>query len=233
MLFRYLRMASSLIKIVSTIGVSVALPPAASIFFGGQTITTAPGLSPQPERVYTIFGAVATLDQIIAFGCVLAIVIIGTLVLRFTGTGLRVRAMVNTPALTSLSGVSPSAIAIGVWMVATALAGLAGVLAAPSTGLTPDGMTALMASAFAALVAARLRNLPAAVAVAMGMGIVTDVIQKYLPANSSLTNAILTSIPIFVIAAFLIIYLGFTGRSTRPPPPGERWTTPSGRRAGR
>jgi branched-chain amino acid transport system permease protein len=209
-LFRYLRMASSLIKIVSTIGVSVALPPAASIFFGGQTITTAPGLSPQPERVYTIFGAVATLDQIIAFGCVLAIVIIGTLVLRFTGIGLRVRAMVDTPALTSLSGVSPSAISIGVWMVATALAGLAGVLAAPSTGLTPDGMTALMASAFAALVAARLRNLPAAVAVAMGMGILTDVIQKYLPANSSLTNAILTSIPIFVIAAFLIIYLGFS-----------------------
>lgn len=209
-LFRYLRMASSLIKIVSTIGVSVALPPAASLFFGGQTITTAPGLSPTPERVYTIFGAVASLDEIIAFACVLAVVIIGTLVLRLTGVGLRVRAMVDTPALTSLSGVNPSVISVGVWMVSTTLAGLAGVLAAPSTGLTPDGMTALMASAFAALVAARLRSLPAAVGVAMGMGILTDVIQKYLPVNSSLTNAILTSIPFFVIAAFLIIYLAFS-----------------------
>jgi branched-chain amino acid transport system permease protein len=209
-LFRHLRMASQLIKIVSTIGISVALPPAALMLFGNQTVVSAPGLAPSPVRTYTIFGAVASLDQVIAFGCVLAVVIIGTLVLRLTRIGLRVRAMVDTPALTTQSGVNPSAISIGVWMVAVALAGLAGVLSAPASGLTPDGMTALMASAFAALVAARLRSLPAAVGVAMAMGIVTDVIQKYLPVNSSLTNAILTSIPCFVIAVFLIAYLGFS-----------------------
>jgi branched-chain amino acid transport system permease protein len=209
-LFRHLRMASSLIKIVSTIGVSVALPAAASLLFGNQTITTAPGLAPNPVHVYKIFGAVASLDQIIAFACVLGVVIIGTLVLQLTGIGLRVRAMVDTPAMTSLSGVNPSVISISVWMVAAALAGLAGVLSAPSTGLTPDAMTGLMASAFAALIAARLRSLPIAVAVAMGMGILTDVIQKYLPVNSSLTYAILTSIPFFVMAAFLVVYLGFS-----------------------
>jgi branched-chain amino acid transport system permease protein len=210
LLFRHLRLASSLIKIVSTIGVSVALPPAALLLFGNDTISTAPGLAPTPVRVYTIFGAVASLDQIIAFGCVLAVVIVGTVVMRLTKIGLRVRAMVDTPAMTSLSGVNPSAISLGVWMVATALAGLAGVLAAPSSGLSPDGMTALMASGFAALVAARLRSIPATVGVAMGMGILTDVIQEWLPVNSSLTSAILTSIPAFVIALFLIIYLAFS-----------------------
>ena len=209
-LFRYLRLASSLIKIVSTIGVSVALPAVAGMLFGSQTITTAPGLTSSPVRVYHIFGAVASLDEIIAFACVLAVVVIGTLVMQLTGVGLRVRAMVDTPAMTSLSGVNPSVIAIGVWMVSTALAGLAGVLAAPSSGLTPDGMTVLMAAAFAALVAARLRSLPAAVGVAMGMGILTDVIQKYLPVNSSLTYATLAGIPAFVIAAFLIVYLAFS-----------------------
>jgi branched-chain amino acid transport system permease protein len=210
LLFRHLRLASSLIKIVSTIGVSVALPPAALLLFGNDTISTAPGLAPTPVHVYTIFGAVASLDQIIAFACVLAVVLIGTVVMRLTKIGLRVRAMVDTPAMTSLSGVNPSAISLGVWMVATALAGLAGVLAAPSSGLTPDGMTALMASGFAALVAARLRSIPATVGVAMGMGILTDVIQEWLPANSSLTSAILSSIPAFVIAVFLIIYLAFS-----------------------
>jgi branched-chain amino acid transport system permease protein len=210
LLFRHLRLASSLIKIVSTIGVSVALPPAALLLFGNDTISTAPGLASTPVRVYTIFGAVASLDQIIAFGCVLAVVLIGTAVMRLTKIGLRVRAMVDTPAMTSLSGVNPSAISLGVWMVATALAGLAGVLAAPSSGLTPDGMTALMASGFAALVAARLRSIPATVGVAMGMGILTDVIQEWLPVNSSLTSAILSSIPAFVIAVFLIVYLAFS-----------------------
>jgi branched-chain amino acid transport system permease protein len=212
LLFRHLGLASSLIKIVSTIGVSVALPPAALMLFGNETISTAPGLAPEPVHVYRIFGAVASLDQIIAFGCVLAVVLIGTVVMRLTRVGLRVRAMVDTPVMTSLSGVNPSAISIGVWMVAAALAGLAGVLAAPSSGLSPAGMTALMASGFAALVAARLRSIPITVGVAMGMGILTDVIQDFLPVNSSLTNAILTSIPIFVIAVFLIIYLAFSGQ---------------------
>jgi branched-chain amino acid transport system permease protein len=209
-LFRHLRLASSLIRIVSTIGVSVALPPLALLLFGNDTISTAPGLAPQPEHVYRIFGAVASLDQLIAFGCVLGVVLIGTVVMRLTRVGLRIRAMVDTPAMTSLSGVNPTAISVGVWMAATALAGLAGVLAAPSSGLTPGGMTALMASGFAALVAARLRSIPVAVGVAMGTGILTDVIQAWLPVNSSLTSAILTSIPIFVIALFLIVYLMFS-----------------------
>lgn len=211
-LFRHLRLSSSLIKIVATIGVSVSLPPAAQLLFGNQTITTAPGLASQPEPTYKIFGAVVTLDQIIAFGCVLAVVIIGTLVLQFTDVGLKVRALVDTEAMTSLSGVSPGRISICVWMVTTALAGLAGVLAAPASGLTPEGMTLLMASAFAPVVAARLRSLPVAVGVAMVMGIVTDVIQDWLPPNSSLTSAIITSVPFFVMGAFLLAYILISGR---------------------
>jgi branched-chain amino acid transport system permease protein len=211
-LFRHLRLSSSLIKIVATIGVSVSLPPAAQLLFGNQTITTAPGLASQPEPTYKIFGAVVTLDQIIAFGCVLAVVIIGTLLLQFTDVGLKVRALVDTEAMTSLSGVSPGRISICVWMVTTALAGLAGVLAAPASGLTPEGMTVLMASAFAPVVAARLRSLPVAVGVAMAMGIVTDVIQDWLPPNNSLTSAIITSVPFFVMGAFLLAYILISGR---------------------
>ena len=211
-LFRHLRLSSPLIKIVSTIGVSVALPPAALMLFGNDTITSAPGLASQPEPTYKIFGAVITLDQVIAFGCVLAVVVIGTLVLQFTEVGLKVRAMVDTEAMTSLSGVSPARISVCVWMVTTALAGLAGVLTAPSTGLTPDGMTLLMATAFAAVVAARLRSLPAAVGVAMAMGLITDISQDFLPVNSSLTAAILTSIPFFVMGAFLLAYVLVSGR---------------------
>ena len=212
LLFRHLRLSSSLIKIVSTIGVSVSLPPAALMLFGNDTINTAPGLASQPEPSYRIFGAVATLDQIIAVGCVLAVVIIGTLVLQFTDVGLKVRALVDTEAMTSLSGVSPPRISISVWMATTALAGLAGVLAAPSSGLSVEGMTVLMASAFAAVVAARLRSLTAAVGVAMGMGLVTDVSQEWLPVNSSLTAYIVTSIPFFVLGAFLLAYVLISGR---------------------
>jgi branched-chain amino acid transport system permease protein len=205
-------LASPLIKIVSTIGVSVALPAIALIAFGDSTITTAPGLANQPEPTYSVFGATVTLDQVIAFACVLGVVAVGTVILRFTQVGLKVRAMVDTEAMTSLSGVNPAAISACVWMVTTALAGLVGVLAAPTSGLTTYGMTTLMASAFAAVVAARLRSLPVAVTVGMAMGLITDVSQKYLPANSSLTSALLTSIPFFVMGAFLLAYILISGR---------------------
>ena len=62
----------------------------------------------------------------IAYACVLAIVVIGALILRFTEAGLSVRAMVDSEAMTSLSGSNPSRIAAGVWVVATFLAGLVG-----------------------------------------------------------------------------------------------------------
>ena len=125
--------------------------------------------------------------------------------LRFTDIGLRVRAMVDSEAMTSLSGTSPNRVSVGVWAVSATLAGLAGVLVAPTNGLSPTGMTTLMAAAFAAVVVARLRSLPGAVAAALAMGVVTDVIQKYLPPNSSFTAAIIPSIPFAFIAVALII----------------------------
>src|ERR1700737_630533 len=44
-LFRFVRDRSTLVKLVVTIGLSVALPPLADLAFGVQTISTAPGLA--------------------------------------------------------------------------------------------------------------------------------------------------------------------------------------------
>lgn len=211
-LFRVLRDRAPLIKVVATIGLSVALPPVAYLLFGNQPIPQAPGLAPQPVTVFHPFGAAVTMDQLIIYGCLLVIVIAGTVLLRVTDLGLRVRAMVDSTALTALSGTSPSRVSAGVWAVSAALAGLAGVLVAPTQGLTVAGMTALMASAFAAVVAARLRNLPAAVVVSLVMGVVTDVIQEYLPAGSALATNIVPSIPFGFILLFLLYYVVKTGR---------------------
>ena len=204
-LFRFVRGKSTLIKLVTTIGLSVALPPICDFIFGTQTITSAPGLGSLSDKPYKFLGAAVTTDQVLIYGFLLLILIAGTVVLRFTDIGLRVRAMVDSEAMTSLSGTSPNRVSVGVWAVSATLAGLAGVLVAPANGLSPTGMTTLMAAAFAAVVVARLRSLPGAVAAALAMGIVTDVIQKYLPPNSSFTAAIIPSIPFAFIAVALII----------------------------
>ena len=211
-LFRFLRLSSTLVKVVATLGLSVTLPPLAVLLFGNAQILKAPGLAPEPVKIFHVVGVPITTTEIIVFGCVILVVAAGALVLRYTDVGLRVRAMVDSPAMTSLSGTSPAAVSIGVWAVSIFLAGLAGVLSAPIIGLTANVFTYLMASAFAAVIAARLRNLPVAVAVGLLMGVADSVLQRYLPTNSSFTQAIIPSIPFAVTAIFLIYYLVRGGR---------------------
>ncbi|ABW12630.1 inner-membrane translocator [Parafrankia sp. EAN1pec] len=210
-LFRFMRGSSMLVKIVSTIGLSVALPPISDLIFGTDTITSAPGLASLNDKPYHVFGTVVTTDQLITYGFLVFTVVAGTAVLRLTDVGLRVRAMVDSEAMASLSGTNPGRVSLGVWAASSTLAGLAGILVAPTNGLNTGGMTSLMCAAIAAVVAARLRSLPGAVAAALAMGVITDVIQKYLPTNSTLTAAIVPSIPFAFMLVFLVFYVVRSG----------------------
>jgi branched-chain amino acid transport system permease protein len=205
-LLRHLVKRSKLIQIVAMIGFFVALPPVAVICFGDQTISLAPGLVPDPVHVYHIFGAAVGLDQIVVFAFLIAIVLVGTYFLLFTDIGLRVRGLVSSRALASLSGINPGSVSLSVWMVSVSLAGLVGILAAPTSGLTPQGMTGLMSGAFAAVIAARLKSLPIAVIVALLMGVFTDLVQYWLPSSSQYSSAVVDSAPFIVTALALIFF---------------------------
>src|ERR1700722_17214254 len=87
-LFRMLRLCSTLVKVMVTIGVSVSLPPACTVIFGNETILSAPGLAPQPVKVYHFLGVPVTLDQIIVYACVIVLTVGGFAVLRYTDVGL-------------------------------------------------------------------------------------------------------------------------------------------------
>ena len=207
-LFRFLAQAQAITKVVATIGLSVAIPAATELIFGNQAILTSPGLAPQPVRVFHVGGVAVTLDQLITYCCVAAVLAIGTYVLRRTHVGLMVRATVDSKAMTSLSGISPARIAVGVWAVGTFLAGLAGVLAAPVLNVSSvSNYTVVTASAFAAVVAAKLRSLPVAVAVGLIMGVVGSLLQWSLPSVSSqVTGDIIAGIPFAMVVIFLLYY---------------------------
>ena len=211
-LFRFLRLSSPLIKVVATLGLLVAIPAIATLIFGSQAILKAPGLAPEPVRVFDFLGVPVTMDQIIVYVCVAATVVLGASVLRYTDVGLKVRAMVDSPAKTALSGTSANAVSVGVWAVSTFFAGLAGVLAAPIIGLSAGNFTLLIAAAFAAVVAAKLRSLPIAVGVGLAMGVVTSLTQRYLPPASSWTTEIIDAVPFMFIAVFLVYNLVRGGR---------------------
>ena len=211
-LFRYLRFNSPLIKVVATVGLLVAIPALATIIFGSGAILQAPGLAPEPVHVYQFLGVPITLDDIIVYICVVATVVLGAGILRFTEVGLKVRAMVDSPAMTDLSGTSPDLVSGGVWAVSVFFAGLTGVLAAPIIGLDPNKFTVLIAAAFAAVIAAKMRSLPIAVGVGLLMGIATSLAERYLPSNSQWSGEIIDAIPFIVIAVVLLYSLLRRGR---------------------
>jgi len=206
-LLKYLPRRRQLVRVVAMIGVAVTLPAVASLIFGQQYISSAPGLSPQPPHVYHVLGAAVTTDQLISYACVVVVLALGTFVIRRTSVGLTVRAVVDSPAMTKLSGTNPSRVAVGVWMVNALLAGLAGVLSAPILGVSSvDNYTLLVVAAFAAVVAARLRNLAVGVVVGLLMGIVTALAEWLLPPASPWTAGVVESIPFAFIVVSLVLY---------------------------
>jgi branched-chain amino acid transport system permease protein len=230
-IFRYLRLSSQLIKVVVTIGLSVIVAPIVAVLFGQEEIFFTPGLAPEPVKTYPLLGTVITLNQIITYACVIAIVVAGALILRFTEAGLSVRAMVDSEAMTSLSGSDPSRIAAGVWMVSIFLAGLSGILAAPVIGLDAGKFTLLTAAAFAAVIAARLRSLSIAVIVALLMGVAGSLVQYFLPTDSEITAAVIPSIPFVFVVISLIVNVLLTGRVSEEEGVGgalDRAITPHG-----
>jgi branched-chain amino acid transport system permease protein len=206
LLFRHLRGRSMLVKLMATMGLSVALPPLVELALGHITSVTAPGLAPRPLATFHPFGALLNADQLATYIGLAVVLVLGVGVLRFTDIGLKVRALVDSEALTSLSGTNPGRVSLGVWAVSSALAGLAGILIAPTAGLSAEGMTFMMAAAFAAVVAARLRSLPVAIVVALAMGVATTLVQKYLDPTSSLTAAVVPSVPFAFMLVFLLYY---------------------------
>jgi branched-chain amino acid transport system permease protein len=138
---------------------------------------------------------------------VVVLMLSGFFVLRYTDVGLQIRALVDYPAMTALSGTDPGRMSTAVWAVSSTLAGLVGVLVAPINGLDPGQMSLLMVAAFAAVIAGKLRSLPIAAAVGLGMGIASALVQYGLPPSSIYTADLLYAIPFLTMVVFLAYFI--------------------------
>lgn len=240
--FRHLRVCSTLVKVLATIGISVALPATDTVIFGNQTILQAPGLAPLPVRVFNFLGVPVTLDQVIVYIVVVVLLVSGFVILRYTDVGLQIRALVDSPAMTALSGTNPGRMSTAVWAVSSTIAGLVGVLVAPINGLDPGQMSLLMVAAFAAVLAGKLRSLPIAAGVGLGMGVASALVQYGLPPASVYTADLLYAIPFLTMVGFLAYFIirqgsvaevtGVGGTLDRAIRPHDRQSVQAGRGSG-
>ncbi|MDQ6797629.1 MAG: ABC transporter permease, partial [Actinomycetota bacterium] len=102
------------------------------------------------------------------------VVVVNTAVLwavyRFTSFGLASRAMADDPTTTALLGRPIGRLAAANWVVASVLAGVAGILVAPITALNPGTYTLLVVPALAAALVGRLSSFGVTTAAALVLG---------------------------------------------------------------
>ena len=226
-LFRYLDRASTQVRLVSTIGLYVALPAVTQLIFGatGTTLNVV-GLTGRQPSVYHIVGIALNTNQLIVLGSGAVIALGMYLLIQYTALGLMIRASVDSPTVSRLVGVDPSTVSAAAWALGTTMAGLAGVLLAPLVSLQESSFDLLLVAAFAAVVIARMVSLPLAFAGGLVVGLVQQVSVKYVPSTITALDGLVTSIPFLIMVAVLIVY-NMRGMATEPAGSGLP-LTPSG-----
>lgn len=101
--------------------------------------------------------------------------------LRFSKVGLFVRAASTDPTTTAMQGVDTDTLSASVVGLGTALAGLAGVVAAPFLSLSPSMSSDVIIDSFVVVVVGGLGSLAGAFIAAMVLGMVQALGAVYLP----------------------------------------------------
>ena len=216
LLFRRLRDAGEVVKIVATIGLLVALQGLAGAMWGAATtLTPASIFSP---HVFAAGGFRAGVEQIATIA--LAVALAGGLMvfIRRSTLGIRMRAVVDRADVAELSGVDSRRISALSWSIGTSFAVLSGILLAPYFGsLDPITLTFFIVAATAAAVAGRLESFPLTFAGGLGIGIAQLFVQRY--AGGDIARQLRPAIPF--IALFGLLFLPQWRRR-----PTDRWTVP-------
>ncbi|MEU8842139.1 ATP-binding cassette domain-containing protein [Streptomyces roseus] len=216
LMFRRLARVGETAQIVATIGLLVALPAAglwAVELLGDAGAPVRPaenqfglaGVGPSPARSWQLFDGVGVdSDQLITW-VVTAVVAVGLWVLmRHTRLGLHLRAAVDNRSLTELRGISADRLSSVAWMISSALAGLAGVLATPLLGLSAHDFTLFLFVSATAAVIGRFASVPLAFAGGLGLGVLQNLVAGYASFAEGITG-FRTAVPFLILFGGLLV----------------------------
>jgi branched-subunit amino acid ABC-type transport system permease component len=213
-LYRFMRTASPLAKLVTSLGLLVAIPQIVNLVFG---FNDRPQFRPPPlwpvERVNDFLvprrGATIVINaaEVSTILCTIVVVVGLALLFRYSALGLQMRAVVESPRLVELQGVNAERVSMASWMLSSLVAGLAGVLMAPLFAqMVANDFFTLLVAALAATVFAGLTSIPRAMLGGLLLGVLQAELAGFLPSDNEITNNLRPSLP------FLVLFLLLVGR---------------------
>lgn len=212
LIFRPLRNAAPLGKVVASVGLLLYLQGVALLNFGNSF--------PQPrsvvpdEVIENFLGLGKPISRITLY--VVGFSILFGLVLwagyRFTRFGLATRAAAGNEKGALLLGYNPQTLAAVNWVIASVTATLAVIIVGPLQGqITPIGLSALIVPALAAALIGGLRSIPIAIIGGLGLGAVRTLldIKKATWFDSGpltwIENGVSQAVPLIVIVLVLVV----------------------------
>jgi branched-chain amino acid transport system permease protein len=141
--------SSSLVTLLSSIGVYTVIINCIAIFYGSDTKI----LHPQAEPVYVIGSILLTRIQVLTVVIFALLFSSSIIVLHKTYVGIAIRAMRDDSALVSALGINPHMVQLIVFAGGSALAASSSILLAFDVGIELNiGLTAVLSGAVAAII---------------------------------------------------------------------------------
>lgn len=170
-MLRPLRHRPTGLILLATLALSLILEQLATSTFGGDTKSIHPpiaGVLPVGTKNYPVYDLV-----IVAVAA--AILLGGFLFLRYAKYGIWLRAVAQNHEMASVLGVPVSRVYMLAFIISSALAGVAGSLLVPLTGVYPTVGLDITVSSFIVVIAGGLGNFRGAALIALVLGVVQSV----------------------------------------------------------
>jgi branched-chain amino acid transport system permease protein len=168
---------SELLPLIATIGVSIMLENAMLAWFGPIPYAFETPYSNQVVRVGGIFFTTQS---------VLIIVVSATTIgllyafMRFTFLGKALRAVSQDRETAGLMGINPNKLIMLTFMIASALAGMAGAMLGPVLVLTPFAGTSVIVKAFAIVIIGGFGNVEGTIMAGLLVGLIESYTTQFL-----------------------------------------------------
>ncbi len=167
--FRPLRYAPVLAKVVASVGIMLFLQASVVLRFGARAKATEPIF---PNEPVSILGRRVGQDRLWLLGTVALITVALWVLFRFTRFGIATRAGAENERFTTLLGFNADFQAGVSWVMASVLAGLMGILVSPITGVTPNLFTVLLIMSLGAALLGRMSSFVIAAVAGLLLGVV-------------------------------------------------------------
>jgi ABC-type branched-subunit amino acid transport system permease subunit len=204
LIYRPLRHATPLTRVCASVGTMLALQAIAVLNFG-TTAKSTPAIL--PNKPFKIGDITVPVDRLWFAGIVVVLAIALAAVYRFTRFGLATRAAAENEQGAALVGLSADRIAAGNWILATILAGVAGILIAPVSTVDPSSYTLFIVPALGCALLARFTSFGVAAGAGLVLGMLQSEITKLISVFSWLPpEGLPQALPFLIIVLAMTVF---------------------------